>query len=90
MSAAALIQFSTFHSRGVLSKLVLVNITFSRHKTDRLKNKKGKYDLFNLKLITECACKFPYLKDNKYLTEEISCFVILLILMCTRADIASF
>ena len=55
-----------------------------------MKNKKGKYDLFNLKLITECVCKFPYLKDKKDPTEEISYFVILLILMRTRADIASF
>ena len=29
-------------------------------KTERLKNKKGKHDLYNLEIITECVCKFPY------------------------------
>ena len=28
--------------------------------TRRLKNKKGKYDLLNLEIITERVCKFPY------------------------------
>ena len=27
-------------------------------------NKKGKYDLPNLEIITECVCKFPYKKQR--------------------------
>ena len=31
-------------------------------KTERLKNKKGKYDFLHLEIIPECVCKFPYYK----------------------------
>ena len=34
-------------------------------KTGRLKNKKGKYDLLNLEIIYELACKFAYYKKQK-------------------------
>ena len=30
-----------------------------------LKKKKRKYDLLNLEIITECACKFPYYKKQR-------------------------
>ena len=29
------------------------------------KNKKDKYDLLNLEIITECVCKFLYYKKTK-------------------------
>ena len=30
-----------------------------------LKNKKGKYGLLNLEIITECVSKFPYYKKQR-------------------------
>ena len=30
-----------------------------------LKNKKGKYNLLKLEIITECVCKFPYYKKQR-------------------------
>ena len=38
-----------------------------------LKNKKGKFDLLHLEIITECVCKFPHYKKERI---SDSCFVI--------------
>ena len=34
-------------------------------KTERQKNNKGKYDLLDLEIITECVCKFPCYKKQR-------------------------
>ena len=34
-----------------------------------LKNKKAKYDLLNLEIITECVCKFPYYKKKQRISD---------------------
>ena len=34
-------------------------------RTEKLKSKKGKYDLLDLEFITECVCEFPYDKKQR-------------------------
>ena len=34
------------------------------------KNKKGKYDLLHLEIITECVCKFPHYKKERISNER--------------------
>ena len=60
-------------------------------KTERLKNKKWKYDLLSLEIIKECVCKFPYFKKQR-ISDWRRLFSSFLqnIWMSASADIANF